>query len=111
MLSAAEAERVASLMTAVDGDEKVAIDDEMRQAPLVAAAAVLLLRAQDLLADHAEVEQRGQMIVSAAIALIAAYAPTGGPRILAAPIQSELAANFAAERCIAQPSNHKHARM
>lgn len=111
MLSAADAERVASLMTAVDGDEKVAIDDEMRQAPLVAAAAVLLLRAQDWLADHAEVEQRGQMIVSAAIAVIADDATTGGPRILAAPSHLEFAAYFAAERWIAEPSKENDEMM
>ena len=41
MLTAKEAEAVASLMTAVDGDEDIDVDDEMKQAPLVAAAALL----------------------------------------------------------------------
>ncbi len=107
VLGAAEAEWVASLMTAVDGDEKVDVDDEMRQAPRVAAAAVLLLRAPDWLADHADIAQRARSIIGAASAGIDDDATEAGPRILAAPSHLEFAAYFAAERWIAKPSKAK----
>jgi hypothetical protein len=45
-LNAQEAQSVASLMAAVDGDEEIDVAQEMRHAPRVAAAAVLLLRAR-----------------------------------------------------------------
>jgi hypothetical protein len=91
-------------MAAVDGDEKVDVDDEMRQAPRVAAAAVLLLRAQEWLADHGDTAKRAQSIVETAIAGINDEEMEIGPRILAAPSHLEFAAYFAAERWIAEPS-------
>ncbi len=66
LLNSADAERIASLMAAVDGEEKVDVDDEMRQAPRVAAAAVLLLRGRDWLVNHAEVATRAQLILDTA---------------------------------------------
>jgi hypothetical protein len=109
MLSAADAERIASLMAAVDGDEKVDVDDEMRQAPRVAAAAVLLLRAQDWLADHGDTAKRARSIVDTAIAGINDEEMEIGPRILGAPSHLEFAAYFAAERWIAEPSKENDA--
>lgn len=111
ILSVAEAERVASLMAAVDGDEKVDVDDEMRQAPRVAAAAVLLLRAPDWLADRAETAQRARSILDTAIAGISDEGMDIGPRILSAPSHLEFAAYFAAERWIAEPSEENDERV
>jgi len=104
MLNSADAERIASLMAAVDGDEKVDVDDEMRQAPRVAAAVVLLLRGQDWLASHTETATRAQSILDTAFAEISDEEMEVGPRILAAPSHLEFAAYFAAERWIADPS-------
>jgi hypothetical protein len=104
MLSVADAERIADLMAAVDGDEKIDVDDEMRQAPRVAAATVLLLRAADWLSDHGDIATRAQSIVDTAIAGIGDDEMDSGPRSMAAPSHLEFAAYFAAERWIAKPS-------
>jgi hypothetical protein len=111
MLGADEAERVASLMAAVDGDEKVDVDNEMRQAPCVASAAVLLMRAQDWLAGHTGIAQRARSIVDTAIAGISDDGRDIGPRILAAPSHLEFAAYFAAERWIVEPSKENDERV
>jgi hypothetical protein len=111
MLDAQEAESVASLMAAVDGDEEIEIDAEMTHAPRVAAATVLLLRAPDWLARNVAVQQRAQSIIDAAIAGIADESEARGPRFLTAPSHLEFAAHLAAERWIADPSKENDERV
>lgn len=111
LLGADEAERVASLMAAVDGGEKVDVDDEMRQAPRVAAAAVLLLRGQDWLTGHADIAKRARSIVDMAIAGISDEGIDVGLRILTAPSHLEFAAYYTAERWIAEPSKENDERV
>jgi len=111
MLNAQEAEWVASLMGAVDGDEEIDLDEEMMRPPRVAAAAVLLLRAPDWLAENAAVQQRAQSIIDSAIAGIADESKARGPRILMAPSHLEFAAYFAVERWIAEPSKENDERV
>jgi hypothetical protein len=104
VLNAQEAEWVASLMAAVDGDEELDVEQEMTHAPRVAAAAVLLLRAPDWLAENAAVQQRAQSIIDAAVADIADESEARGSRILMAPSHLAFAAYYAIERWIAEPS-------
>jgi hypothetical protein len=111
MLDAQEAEWVASLMAAVDGDEEIDVDKEMRQAPRVAAAAVLLLRAPDWLTRNAAVQERARAIIDWAIAGIADDADSRGPRFLTAPSHLEYAAYFAVERWIADQSEENDERV
>jgi hypothetical protein len=111
MLNAQEAEAVASLMAAVDGDEDIDVDEEMTRAPRVAAAALLLLRAPDWLAENAAVQLRAQSIIDAAIAAIPDESEARGPRILMAPSHLEFAAYFAVERWIAEPSKENDERV
>ncbi len=111
MLNAQEAGAVASLMAAVDGDERIDVDEEMTRAPRVAAAALLLLRAPDWLAENTAVQQRAQSIVDAAIAGIADASEARGPRILMAPSRLEFAAYFAVERWFAEPSKENDERV
>jgi hypothetical protein len=111
MLNSQEAEWVASLMAAVDGDEEIDVEEEMTRAPRVAAAAVLLLRAPDWLADKAMVQQRAQSIIDTAIVGVVDEMNTRGPRILMAPSHLEFAAHFAAERWIAEPSRENDERV
>jgi hypothetical protein len=111
MLNAPQAEWAASLMAAVDGDEQINIEEEMTRAPRVAAAAVLLLRAPDWLAENAAVQRRAQSIIDAAIAGIADESEARGPRMLMAPSDLEFAAYFAVERWIAEPSKENDERV
>ena len=90
MLNPQEAEWVASLMAAVDGDEEIDVEEEMMRAPRVASATVLLLRAPDWMAANVAVEQRAQSIIDAAIAGIPDKLEAPGPRILMAPSHLEL---------------------
>lgn len=55
-------------MAAVDGDEEIEIDKEMREVPWVAAAAVLVLRAPDWLEANTAVRDRAAAILDGAIA-------------------------------------------
>jgi hypothetical protein len=111
MLNVQEAEWVASLMAAVDGDEDIDLDEEMMHAPRIAAAAVLLLRAPDWLAENAAVQQRAQSIIDAAITGISVESELRGPRIWRAPSHLEFAAYFAVERWIAEPSKQNDERV
>jgi len=111
MLNAQEAESVASLMAAVDGDEEIDIAQEMTDAPRVAAAALLLLRAPDWLTENAAIQQRAQSIIDSAIAGIADESEARGPRILMAPSHLEFAAYFAVEHWIGAPSKENDERM
>jgi hypothetical protein len=104
MLSPPEAEWVAALMAALDGAEEIDIEEEMTRAPRVAAAAVLLLRAPDWLAEHAAVQQRAQLIIDNALAGISHESEARSRRILMAPSHLEFAAYLAVERWIAEPS-------
>jgi hypothetical protein len=111
MLHAQEAQAVASLMAAVDGDEEIDVDEEMTHAPRVAAAAALLLRAPDWLAENAKVQQRAHSIMDAAIAGISDESEARAPRVLAAPSHLEFAAYFAVKRWIAEPSKENDERV
>jgi hypothetical protein len=111
MLSPQEAQSVASLMAAVDGEEEIDLDEEMTHAPRLAAAAVLLLRAPDWLVENAAVQQQAQSIIDAAIAGIADESESPSPRILRAPSYLEFAAYFAVERWIAEPSKENDERV
>jgi hypothetical protein len=102
MLHQREAEWVASLMAAADGDGKIELEEDMIRAPRVAAAALLLLRAPDWLAENTAVQQRAQSIIDAAIADISNETPS--PHFQMAPSHLEFAAYFAAERWIAESS-------
>ena len=104
MLNRQEAEWTASLMAAVDGDEEIDIEEEWTRAPRAAAAAALLLRAPDFLAENVAVQQRAQSIIDAAIAGITDESEALGPRILMAPGHLEFAAHLIIERWIAEPS-------
>ena len=109
MLHQQEAEWVASLMAAADGDGKIELEEEMIRSPRVAAAALLLLRAPDWLAENAPVQQRAQSIIDAAIAGISNETP--GPRFQMAPSHLEFAAYFAVERWIPEPSTLNDERL
>ncbi len=111
MLNRQEAEWVASLMVAFDGDEEIDIEEEMTRAPRVAAAAVLLLRAPGWLAGNETVQQRAQSIIDAAIAGIPDESEARGPRFLTAPSHLEFAAYLAVERWIAEPSQQNDERV
>ena len=111
MLNPEQAEWIASLMAAVDGDEEIDIEEEMTPAPRVAAAAVLLLRAPDWLAENAAIQQRAQSIIDAAIAGIAEESEARRTRILMAPSHLEFAAYLAVERWIAEPSKQNDERV
>jgi hypothetical protein len=105
-----EAERVASLMAALDGDEEIDLEEEMMRVPRVAAAAVLLLRAPDWLRGNGPVKQRAQSIIDAAIAGIPNESQACG-RISMAPSHLEFAAYFAAERWIVESSKQNDERV
>ncbi len=109
-LSPPEAEAVASLMAAVDGDEKIDLDEEMSRAPRSAAAALLLLRAPNWLVGNPAVQQRAQSIIDSAIAGIPDESEAG-TRFLTAPSHLEFAAYFAIERWIAEPSKQNDERV
>jgi hypothetical protein len=109
MLHQQEAEWVASLMAATDGDEKIELEEEMIRAPRVAAAALLLLRAPDWLGENALVQQRAQSIIDAAIAGISNETP--GARFQMAPGHLEFAAYFAVVRWIAESSTLNDERL
>jgi hypothetical protein len=111
ILDLQEAKWVASLMAAVDGDEEIDIDEEMLRAPRVAAAAVLLSRAPEYLAQNPVVRRRAQSIMDAAIAGISDAAQPCGSQILAAPSHLEFAAYFAAECWIAESSTQNDERV
>ena len=111
MLNAEEAEWVASLMTALDGEGEIDIDEEMRLAPRVAAATVLLLRAPDWLAQNATIEQRAQSIIDAAITDIADESGARGPRILMAASHLEFVAHFVIERWLTESANENDERV
>jgi hypothetical protein len=111
MLDPQEAEAVASLMTAVDGDEDIDLEEEMTCAPRVAAAALLLLRAPDWLEENAAVQQQAQSIIDAAIAGIPDEPKTRGPPILMTPSHLEFAAYLAIDRWIAAPSRQNDERL
>ena len=65
--SDAEAEAVAALMAALAGAERINLPDDMKRAPLVAAAVLLMLRAPAWLSNRAAVEQQAQSIVQDAL--------------------------------------------
>jgi hypothetical protein len=110
-LNSREAESLASLVAAVDGDEEVDVDEEMKRAPRVAAAALLLLRAPDWLRENAKVQQRAQSIIDTAIAAIPDKSQGRGPPLLIAPSHLEFAAYISVERWIAQPSKENDERV
>jgi len=97
-------------MAAIDGDEVIDLEEEMKLVPRVAAAATLLLRAPDWLAANAAVQQRAQSIINAAIAGISDK-PEARGRMLMAPSHLEFAAYFAVERWIAEPSKENDERV
>jgi hypothetical protein len=111
MLNPQEAQSVALLMAAVDGDEEIDVAQEMMHAPRVAAAVVLLLRAPDWLAENAAIQQRAQSIINSAIAGVADESEARGSRILMAPSHLEFAAYFAVESWIAEPSKENDERV
>jgi hypothetical protein len=111
MLNPQEAAAVASLMAALDGDEDIDIEEEMKRAPRGATATLLLLRAPDWLVEHPAVQERAQAIIDAAIAGIPTESAARVPRFLIAPSHLEFAAYFAAERWIAKPSKDNDKRI
>lgn len=111
ILTSQSAESVASLMAALDGDEEIAVDEEMLRAPRVAAATILLLRAPDWLAQNEAVRQRAQSIIDAVIADIAVRAEAHGPRISTAPSHLEFAAYFAVGRWLTDPGEENDERL
>jgi hypothetical protein len=111
MLDPHEAEAVASLMAAVDGDEDIDLEEELRRAPRVAAAVLLLLRAPDWLEKNAAVQQRAQSIIDTAIADISDESKARGPPVLMAPSHLEFVAYLVIERSIAAPSGQNDERV
>jgi hypothetical protein len=111
VLNAQEAEWVASLMGAVDGDEEIEIDKEMREAPRVAAAAVLILRAPDWLEEKAAVRSRAMAILDRAFAGITDDINDRGRRSLTAISHLQFAAYFAFDRWMAEPSKENDERV
>lgn len=105
------AESVASLMAALDGDEEIDVEEDMLRAPRVAAAALLLLRASDWLTRNANIQQRAQSIVDAAIAEIVDRDEAHRLRIVSAPSHLEFAAYYAAERWLHDPGKENDERL
>ena len=105
------AESVASLMAALDGDEEIAVEEDMLRAPRVAAAAMLLLRASDWLTGNAVIQQRAQSIIDAAIADIVDRAEAPRLRISSAPSHLEFAAYYAVERWLTDPGKESDERL
>ena len=105
------AESVASLMAALDGDEEIDIEKDMVRAPRVAAAAMLLLRAPNWLARNANIQQRAQAIIDAAIADIVDRDGGRWLRIISAPSHLEFAAYYAAERWLHDPGKENDERV
>ena len=66
-LDAAEAEVVAALMLAADGEEAIDLEDEWLRPARVAAAAALLLRGRSYLQEHDAVRTRAEVIVAKAL--------------------------------------------
>lgn len=95
---------VASLMAAADGDEAIDLDEEMIRPARVAAAVVLLLRAQDWLMEHGPIQLRARAIVDATITEISDAADGSRFHYSMAPSFLEFAAYFAVESWIANPS-------
>jgi hypothetical protein len=108
-LNEKEAEAVTSLMTALAGAEEIDLKDDMKRAPLLAAAVLLLLRAPDWLANHTAVEQQARSILDAALGEVTD--DNRGPRGLLAPSHLEFAAYLAAEHWIAEPSKENDERV
>jgi hypothetical protein len=105
-----EAESVASLMEALNDNERIELDEDMKRAPRVAAAATLLLRGRQWLATNREIEQRAQAIVDAAIADIS-HNPRERHRYLVAHSHLEFAAYVVVDRWIGQPSKENDERL
>jgi hypothetical protein len=111
MLTAEEAEWVASLMAAVDGDEEIDIDKEMLNAPRVGAAAVLALRAPDWLEENTAARERAIAILDAAIAGITDDVNDRGRQFMTALSHLQFAAYFAFERWMAEASKENNERV
>jgi hypothetical protein len=111
ILSGLEAEWVASLMAAVDGEQEIKIDKGMREAPRVAAAAVLILRAPDRLEANAAVRSRAMAILDGAIAGITDDINDRGRQFLTAISHLQFAAYFAFDRWMAAPSKENDERV
>ncbi|MGY3493923.1 hypothetical protein [Bradyrhizobium sp. USDA 4502] len=110
-LTEQEAAGVAGLMSALNGAEDVDLPDDMKRAPLVAAAVVLLLRAKSWLGEHAAVAQEAESIVDAALAEVADDKVRRGPHFLTAPSHIEFAGYYAFERWAAASSQENDRRL
>jgi hypothetical protein len=103
-LAPQQAEAVASLMTALDGDETIELDEEMQKPARIATAVALLLRAREWLHQHLDVQQRATRIVQAALAEIGDEVERSRFRYATAPSYLVFAAHFVSENWIASPS-------
>lgn len=111
MVTAEDAQWLASLMAAIDGDEKIDVEKEMLDAPRVGAAAVLLLRASDWLKAHQAVQQRAEGILNAAIAGITDNVDDRGRPYRTTLSYLQFAAYFAFDRWMAEPSSDSDERV
>jgi ABC-type oligopeptide transport system ATPase subunit len=111
LLTADEAEWVASLMAAIDGDEEIDVEKETLNAPRVGAAAVLVLRAPDWLAANAVARERAIGILDAAIAGITDDVDDRGRQYMTALSHLQFAAYFAFDRWMTEPSKENDERV
>jgi len=110
-LNAQEAEWVASLLAAVDGDEEIDVEKEMLDAPRAAAATVLVLRASEWIKSNAAVGERARSIIDTAIAGIADDAGNRSMHFRTTLSYLEFVAYFAVDRWIAEPSKENDERV
>ncbi|MGW1424650.1 hypothetical protein ACWAT4_31520 [Bradyrhizobium manausense] len=110
-LTAQEASAVATLMSALNGAEEIDLPEDMKRAPLVASAVVLLLRAKSWLAEHADLAQEAQSVVDAALTEVADDRDGRGPHFLTAPSHLEFVAYYAFEHWIGESSAENDVRL
>lgn len=110
-LTAQEASAVKTLMAALSGAEQVDLPEDMKRAPLVASAVVLLLRAKAWLAEHPDIAQEAQAVVDAALTEVADDRGGRGPHFLTAPSHLEFVGYYAFEKWVAESSAENDIRL
>jgi hypothetical protein len=95
---------LAELMEAASSNVDIKLTDDFKKVARVAAAATLLLKAPEWLAEHADVAQRACAIINAVVDSISRDSKDSRSRSIRGAPEMEFAAHVVAENWIAAPS-------
>lgn len=95
-----DAAGVSALMAAADGGETIDLKDEMKRPTALAAAAVLLLRAEQWLSTRPDVADHAQRLIDAAMAELSDESDSSRHHYSTSPSYLEFVARLVAERWI-----------